>query len=237
MNEKILCILFLFFLLISSNQILIAQPSLTGSPTIEVQGSGNLMEYDIVVEAYIHNNTNKNMEVKWKRIKNKLPNTWKNRICDPISCWESAIATNPQKIVIPAQGSILLDAHFQPNEVEGDGLVELVVWSVADSANVNIKMTYKANAYIASNGDNPVSKIKVYPNPVSENLTIDVGTETNARYIEVYSLIGRKMAHFTIPNNIDKYKVNASALPEGLYFVKMLNKDYEQIATRSFAKD
>lgn len=236
MNKKLLSILF-FLLLLSNNNSLLAQPPLTGSPTITIQESGNLMEFDIVVEGYIHNNTQKNMKVKWMRVKNELPPNWKNRVCDPISCWKPSIFTNPQSLIIPPNSSMLLDAHFQPNEIEGDGMVEILVWAVADSSNANIKMTYKANAYAVSNNENPVSQIKVYPNPVNDHLTIDIGLETTARYVEVYSLIGRKMAHYAVPNNIGKYKVNASALPEGLYFVKMLNKNYEQIATRSFAKD
>ncbi len=234
MNKKLLCIL--FFLLCNLNPLL-AQPPLTGSPTTTIEESGNLMEFDIVVEAYVHNNTPKSMKVKWRRVTSELPPTWKNRVCDPISCWESSISTNPQTLVIPPNSSMLLDAHFQPNEVEGNGMVEIVVWAVADSSNTNIKMTYKANAYTVKNNDSPESQIKVYPNPVNEHLTIDIGSETTARYVEVYSLIGRKMAHYAVPSNVGKYKVNASALPEGLYFVKMLNKNYEQIATRSFAKD
>jgi len=236
MTQKLL-FLFFFLLLFYHGNLIVAQPPLTGSPTVVVQKSGNLMEFDIVVEAYVHNNTGKKMEVNWKRTKNKIPSDWNNRICDPVSCWEASTSSNPQSISIPANSSMILDAHFQPNELEGNGLVEVVVWSVADSANVNIKMTYKANAYTASNADSPVSQIKVYPNPVSENLTIDIGKETDARYVEVYSLIGRKMAHYAVPSDVGQYKINASALPEGMYFVKMLNKNYEQIATRSFAKD
>ncbi|MGB1243416.1 MAG: T9SS type A sorting domain-containing protein, partial [Chitinophagales bacterium] len=173
----------------------------------------------------------------WVRLENDIPEGWNSQVCDPISCWAPFVDENPQPLEIQAGGSMLLDLHFQPSNIEGSGKSVIHVWAVADSSNINITMTYTADAFTVGIEDDPISQIKVYPNPVRDNLTIDVGNDTKVRYVEVYNLIGRKMAHYSIPQNQGKHRINASALPEGLYFVKMLNKNYEQLATRSFAKD
>ncbi|MEZ4886178.1 MAG: T9SS type A sorting domain-containing protein [Chitinophagales bacterium] len=235
MNKKILTYLFTLFLAVSSFP-LVAQ-TLTGSPDVNVEAGDFLTEFEIVAHSTIHNNSNQAIEVKWARIENNIPDGWNSQVCDPISCWAPFVNGNPQPLTIPANGSMLLDLHFQPSEIEGKGVAIVQVWAVADSSNVNITMTYSADAYTVGIEDDPISQIKVYPNPVRDNLTIDLGYDTNVRYVEVYNLIGRKMAHYSVPSNGGKYRINASALPEGIYFVKMLNKNYEQIATRSFAKD
>lgn len=235
MNKKLLSILFSFLLVIST--LPTTAQILTGSPDVNVIVGDYLTEFEIIAHSTIHNNSDERIAVQWERIDNNLPEEWFSLVCDPVSCWSPTVSKNPQPLEIAAGGSMLLDLHFRSNEVEGTGTAVVHVWAVADSANVNITMTYTAEAFTVGIEDDPVSQIKVYPNPVRDNLTIDVGTETNVRYVEVYNLIGRKMAHYSIPYNVGKYRINASALPEGLYFVKMLNKNYEQITTRSFAKD
>lgn len=235
MNKRTYIILFLLSLVI--NPISLKAQALTGSPSTFIEEGNYLTEFEIVAHSFIQNNTNEDIEVNWKRTKNDLPEGWNSLICDPVNCWAPFIDSNPEPLVIPANGAMLLDPHFQPNEIEGTGIVEICVWSIADSANVNVKMTYSVDAFTVDIEDNSLAQIKVYPNPVRDNLTIDVGTETNIRYVEIYSLVGRKMAHYSIPNRIDKYQINVSALPEGMYFVKMLGADYGQTATRTFIKD
>ncbi|MGB0929818.1 MAG: T9SS type A sorting domain-containing protein [Chitinophagales bacterium] len=235
MNKKLLSLFLSLFLTIGS--LPIAAQVLTGSPDVLVEAGDFLTEFEIVAKSTIHNNSPDRILVKWARIENDIPEEWSSLVCDPISCWGPNTSNSPESLEITAGGSMLLDLHFQPSQIEGSGKAVVHVWAVADSANVNITMTYTADAFTVGIEDDPISQIKVYPNPVKDNLTIDIGQNTNVRYVEVYNLIGRKMAHYSIPQNTDKHRINASALPEGLYFVKMLNKNYEQLATRSFAKD
>ncbi|MGB1242737.1 MAG: T9SS type A sorting domain-containing protein [Chitinophagales bacterium] len=235
MNTKIYIILFLLSLAI--NHVSLKAQALSGSPSTFIEVGNYLTEFDIIGYSFIQNNTNEDIEVNWQRTRNDIPEGWNNLICDPVNCWAPFVSGNPQPLVIPANGTMLLNSYFQPNEIEGSGIVEICVWAIADSANVNVKMTYRADAFTVDIEDNALEQIKVYPNPVRDNLTIDIGTETNVRYIEIYNLVGRKMAHYSIPNRTDKYQINASALPEGMYFMKMFGDDYGQNANRTFTKD
>jgi len=235
MNKRLLFYLLTLFFVVGT--LPAAAQLLTGAPDVNIEAGDFLTEFEIIAHSTVHNNTGADLEVRWARVKSDIPEGWNSQVCDPISCWAPFIDANPEPLTIPKDGSMLLDVHFQPAEIEGSGFAEVIVWAVIDSANINITMTYSVDAFTVGIEDDPLGQIKVYPNPVRDNLTIEVGTDTDVRYVEVYNLIGRKMAHYAVPYNVGKYRINASALPEGLYFVKMLNKNYEKLTTRSFAKD
>lgn len=235
MNNKFYTLLILLFSTILTFSL--NAQVLSGSPAVFIEQGNYLTEFEIVAHSFIKNNSDEAIEVKWERTKNEIPVGWNSLVCDPNNCWAPHIFKNPDPLVIPANGEMLLDVHFQPFEIEGTGLVEICVWAVADSANVNIKMTYSADAFTVDIEDNAIKQIKMYPNPVQDNLTIDLGGNVaDVRYIEVYSLIGRKMAHYPIPSS-NANRINLVGLPEGMYFVKLLNSSFEQLGTRTFIKD
>lgn len=240
MNKKLLAYLLTLFLTIPSLSLkgqALTGTTVDGETTSIIEKGGFSTDFEIVAKSLIHNNTNDRLSLNWVRVENNLPDGWISLVCDPILCYGPNQDNSPTSVVVDPGGSMLLDLHFQAAGIDGDGITKMHIWAPADSANINLSMTYMCDAYAVNIEENLASQINVYPNPVRNNLTLDIGLETNVRYVEVYSLIGRKMAHYTIPNNTSIYSINASALPEGLYFVKMLNQNFEQIATKSFAKD
>ncbi len=240
MNKRLLIYLLTLFLTIPSLSMkgqALTGTTVDGEVTSIIEKGGFSTDFEIVAKSLIHNNTNDRLTLNWVRVENNIPDGWISLVCDPELCYGPTQNNSPTAIVVNAGESMLLDLHFQAFGIDGDGVVDMHIWAPADSANINTSMTYMCDAYAVGIEDNPASKINIYPNPVRNNLTLDIGLETNVRYVEIYSLIGRKMAHYTIPNNTSAYRINASALPEGLYFVKMLDQNFEQVATKSFAKD
>ena len=73
------------------------------------------------------------------------------------------------------------------------------------------------------------NKIKIYPNPASENITIDLG-ESNSKSlnIDVIDSIGKIIFSESYTNQ-NKVSVNLSQFSEGVYFVKITNDDKQQI--------
>lgn len=68
-------------------------------------------------------------------------------------------------------------------------------------------------------GSNKV-KVDVYPNPTSEELTIDLSKlNLDQPKIEVRSIIGSKMGIYLEKIGPKKYKVNVSSFPRGYYLV------------------
>lgn len=62
------------------------------------------------------------------------------------------------------------------------------------------------------------AKLKMYPNPVKDYLTVALENKTVIRAYEIYDLTGRKVK---VISRTDKNTVEVSALPSGLYFLKV----------------
>lgn len=63
-------------------------------------------------------------------------------------------------------------------------------------------------------------KVDVYPNPTSEQITIDLSkSDVDQPKIEIRSIIGSKMNIFLESAGYKKYKVNVSNFPRGYYLV------------------
>lgn len=65
----------------------------------------------------------------------------------------------------------------------------------------------------------PAKSIRFYPNPVNDVLYID--TEIQLKKIEVYSLLGKKIKDI----DLDMTSIDLSDLSEGMYFIRIFDKD------------
>ena len=74
------------------------------------------------------------------------------------------------------------------------------------------------NACTGLNKTGSNNQIKAYPNPFSEELTIELNTKTN-RVISLYDLTGRIVLN--IPTKNDQFKINTTGLPKGFYLIKI----------------
>jgi hypothetical protein len=63
-----------------------------------------------------------------------------------------------------------------------------------------------------------MAKVKLYPNPVSDNLHITNLKNTN---VEVYNVVGQRVYHFE--NVSEDLSINMKTFPDGIYFVKLQN--------------
>ena len=112
--------------------------------------------------------------------------------------------------------------------VPGDGDIEMAYGYSADSKSfygLEVTMTYFDPTAIGENAS--VAGFKVYPNPVSECLTIDA---ENFQKAEVYSLTGQKVMESTE----DTFKVNS--LQAGVYMLKVYDLNGNVEAQRIVVK-
>jgi hypothetical protein len=76
-------------------------------------------------------------------------------------------------------------------------------------------------------------KIRLFPNPVTDYLTIETDATLNIRSIEIYSVDG-KLMHSVSPYD-DAQTVDMSDMSEGIYFIKFFLEDGRMI-TRKVVK-
>ncbi len=104
-----------------------------------------------------------------------------------------------------------IKAYPAMNDVDGDGKYDLVVGN--QSGGVVFYSQY-LNSSIAENA-NPNSKIKVYPNPADDYLTIE---SINEQVLELYSMQGELIERITIGSGVTN--ISIANLPSGVYCLK-----------------
>lgn len=62
------------------------------------------------------------------------------------------------------------------------------------------------------------NRIQIYPNPVSDNLTIEISSPEK-KYLSIYNMLGEELLKSQISNS--KSQINISALRSGIYFVEV----------------
>jgi hypothetical protein len=102
-------------------------------------------------------------------------------------------------------------AYPAMNDVDGDGKYDLVVGN--QSGGVVFYSQYLNNS-IAENA-NLNSKIKVYPNPADDYLTIE---SINGQVLEMYSMQGELIERMTIGSGVTN--ISIANLPSGVYCLK-----------------
>jgi len=206
-------------------------------PTELIQISGTADVYELVAHASLTNTTSQTLTVTWTRTSNELFGTnWRSLVCDKITCWAPGV--NYNTITIPPGESSILDVHFQSNEASigpGYGIVSLSV-TVAENSALNLSATYRCDAFSVGISTPYQSEIKLYPNPVIDRLNINFNDQTNVKYIEVFNLIGSKVASYSVYNSFYPFVMEAGNLEPGMYFVYMYDESHDFITSKLFTK-
>jgi ELWxxDGT repeat protein len=104
----------------------------------------------------------------------------------------------------------------------GAPLVELnsfLYVSAADSFGSGI-WKYPASIVSEIKSELPVFKIKVSPNPVQNNLTIDVGENNIKGAVNLFNVLGEKVKEFTImQSNSSEHSLDLTDVNSGIYFL------------------
>ena len=83
-------------------------------------------------------------------------------------------------------------------------------------AGVNYSKSFYITATTTSIDDVETQNLKIYPNPVKAELKIEIG-ELKINRVEIIDFFGKAIYQFNELRN----QINVSALPQGIYFVKL----------------
>jgi len=114
----------------------------------------------------------------------------------------TSISNNPNtfiaKYILPVSGII-------PNEDDSEGLIENKSFVIED----------------ATNG------IKLYPNPASDNLTIEYNNfeNTNPINIKIYDITGKEVSNYSMIKNNAASQINISNFEAGVYIITIQTQD------------
>lgn len=109
----------------------------------DVSQSGMLGDEEVVAKSRLKNNTDRDINIKWKRTVKAIPKTWETAVCDTNACYFPGI--DSASFILPANGSARMWAYFYPQNSSGTGYVEI---TVLDAENPNESQVVKYTAEI-----------------------------------------------------------------------------------------
>lgn len=236
---NLLLIAFLFLFANSSNaQILLFAPNDTISKDTVVYNSADIVEQVMNTT----NTTAVTQNFSWRRIAYDVPKGWNSQFCDPNHCWAGLDLIKKQDFIMTSNQEGLFKLDLFPNCTPGSGQVQFLVWSKADSANNNYLLTFNQTftaspscVAATSISEIQIEKIKFFPNPVREELSISgIGQIQDGR-IEIYNLIGKKIAVKVLSGDKNEVELNLENLDRGLYFAKIYTGN-TPVLTKTFSK-
>ena len=75
-----------------------------------------------------------------------------------------------------------------------------------------------------------IQSLEVYPNPVSDIITVVIPQGNTSTHFELYNIFGQKVIHQSIPSSQKKLNVDVSDLPDGIYVCAIISKKHSTSA-------
>jgi hypothetical protein len=175
--------------------------------------------------------------LRWTRtLGANFPSAWVVTTCDNNGCYTAFVTS--KVFIVPANSSATIIMTVTHNNVIGNGIINLEVARVNDTAKIN--GSYNATITACTNigiNENKLSEIKLFPSPFQANLNVQLNNNSTAKSIEFYNLIGSLVYKQEIALNDDFISVNASSLPKGLYFVSLLDANRKILLSKRIEKN
>ncbi len=197
--------------------------------------------YTINMYNYALNETQAPLLIQWQILEQNYPNGWATYgFCDNATCRSEGSAAITSAAVqsslpIPVGDSCLLEPRVKvPVEAaNGTGIIRVRVFtnSQADTITYIINKTATGINTIALND----TRVMLYPNPATEELSVYTDKSLNAAYADVYSIGGARMAHYPVAGR-EVTVLNTNTLATGLYLVKILDNNGAVLTTRTFGR-
>ena len=183
-------------------------------------------------------NSGETQTMSWMRTINEIPDEWTSSVCDFNLCWApnadepgyyfDAPSDTTGNVYVKFDGRNYHDGAFDP--IAGCGTVEVVFYSVLDSANYNAVGLFQAYLGVSSE-DCKVSvtspefdnNFAVYPNPAVNNINVYASKSADIERVEIINIVGRSMASHTWATANGKMNLDITDLPQGVYFVRLID--------------
>jgi hypothetical protein len=198
----------------------------------------------VIAEAHatLHNNGSQDQSMTWLRKVNDIPDGWESSICDPNLCW-APFANAPSygfSLTSGGTGSsyVKFDARNMPDgpAIPGIGYVEVVFYSLTDSANYNASGTYTADlSGVGFFSPNAANSFSVYPNPAINDVNLVASYSSSVDKIKIVNIVGKVVYTADWQVTQGKMIINVAQLTEGIYFVQFVSTDNTIIATKKLA--
>lgn len=185
--------------------------------TVSINTYGNIFESGT---AYLSNLSTDTLYLRWLRDELNVQPAWLNSICDNNVC--HSFEDDSADFFIAPGDTGFLEMMFDPNNQNGDGIVNINVFSPTDSFNVNATAVFHINV----NDLNAVNEIKnsgiKYFHNQSGFLEV-YSLESPIHSYELFDINGRLVLNEP-EKNISTFSIDKSELSSGIYFLRLFTQ-------------
>jgi len=209
------------------HQLSKAQISIT--PNTVIVDEVDFEEFDVVGHSMFKNESNRSGTYIWERTVIEMTEGWNTAVCDVNICYSPAVGSAEFSVEAESQG--ILDVHVYPGGIEGSAIIQLRVYDTTNEENEVIAYYY-FNQLPTSTVERINNKIRIYPNPVSDQLFIDSNSEL-VDFIEIHNIQGQVVhAQKMFSGNC----LLVSHIPGGNYILRMFDKDRRPLSVNLLIK-
>ncbi len=190
------------------------------------------------------------IKIGWRVINHNFPASWTTKealgICDNVLCWQN----DNNRLT---GGDEFITNDIPAGNTEEQGMFYLVLVDINSAASGTYYMTIRledqsggyqkdvsfiVNKWAAgvSNAAKADKNITLYPNPARNTVNLTFNPGAGVKTIALYNLIGKNVASYKVNNGSSKMALDISAVPSGIYYVRLQNAEGAVIATRRFTR-
>lgn len=103
-------------------------------------------------------------------------------------------------------------------DIDDDGVLDIAVGNQRGGFSI-FSTTYKTDGSIVSSKDVHINKIKVYPNPAQDVLTLEYDQNISSGILKIMDLNGAVISSIAI-NELNKKTLDVSKFKSGCYVIK-----------------
>ena len=218
---------------VSNGQSLIVTPAV--SDTLSIDSSFSSCSAEGILIYTLQNNTPDTLQMNWRALYSTFPHSWTLAYCYQGTCLYTGILSHTFTFKMYPGTRALMQLDVSPTSGPGTGNFQVFTWASNDSANTATFLNYRATVNACTpNGitELEAAKISIYPNPVRNELTVDLPQNLDNGRIEIYNLIGSKV--YSQPLTATK-AFDVSALETGIYMAR-ISEAGRIVSTKKFTK-
>lgn len=201
----------------------------------------------------IHINLTNNGEdqlMTWKRTVNNIPEGWKTSVCDFTLCWLYTADEPGDPFVVAADTTGTVYVKFDARnivgaedleDIPGCGYVEVVYYSISDSANYTATGMFEAKLGVDEDCEVAVyssaleNSFHVYPNPAVDVMNAIASENANIQKLELVNIVGKSVKVIKWIPAAGKMTIDVSELSEGIYFAMFINAENKVVFTEKIS--
>jgi hypothetical protein len=204
---------------------------------------------ELTVTNYIKSIIPDSVRVAWKVIGFGLGVNWKvNGFCDNSNCFPNDPSAAPPSGAI-LNGGTNTSLKYGPTYQDFHILYDPVAAANGTWSWVKVNVKDVATPYMRNvtfiGTKNPAGVFSVstssddvilYPIPAHEAINVIFDEDAGVRAIAIYNLIGKLMGPVYRPTAVGSARIDMSEMPNGVYFLRLLNSEGRVLATRRFTR-